>query len=127
MNINLEYVSPDKLVIRDYDTVWKSVLKRKATDDKSIAGAFVDWDNTPRKQNKGSLMNGFSTSKFESYLTKQILNVQNNYYQNDYLFIFAWNEWTEGGYLEPDEKDGYGRLQAIKNALKATGENVEDE
>ena len=36
---------------------------------------------------------------------------------NDYLFMFAWNEWGEGGYLEPDEKNEYKYLQAIYNAL----------
>ncbi|MBR7143901.1 MAG: glycoside hydrolase family 99-like domain-containing protein, partial [Lentisphaeria bacterium] len=33
------------------------------------------------------------------------------------LFINAWNEWTEGSYLEPDVKHGYGFLEALKKAL----------
>ena len=38
------------------------------------------------------------------------------------LFMYAWNEWAEGGFLEPDEVNGYGYLNAIKEALKKTGE-----
>ena len=38
------------------------------------------------------------------------------------IFIFAWNEWAEGGYLEPDEKYGFGYLQAVYKTLKENGE-----
>jgi len=32
--------------------------------------------------------------------------------------INAWNEWTEGSYLEPDERNGYGFLEAIRRVFK---------
>lgn len=101
--------------IYDYDDIWKYVLKRHGKSKKSVAGAFVDWDNTSRRGKNGFVINGGSPEKFEKYMRLQYKNVKENY-NNDYLFIFAWNEWAEGGYLEPDEKFEYGYLEAIKES-----------
>ncbi|MCF7816374.1 MAG: glycoside hydrolase family 99-like domain-containing protein [Kiritimatiellales bacterium] len=37
-----------------------------------------------------------------------------------FLTINAWNEWTEGSYLEPDEINGMGYLEAIRDVFKSS-------
>ena len=32
------------------------------------------------------------------------------------IFINAWNEWTEGSYIEPDQKNGFALLEAVSRA-----------
>ncbi len=117
INVNLENTHPKGLIIENYDDIWDAILSRRPSDQKSIPGAFVDWDNTPRREDRGSLILGANPEKFGYYLRKQILNAKDNY-KSDMIFIFAWNEWTEGGYLEPDEKYKDGYLAEIKKALE---------
>ena len=38
------------------------------------------------------------------------------------MFFNAWNEWTEGSYLEPDNFYGMKMLEAIRDALKPYAE-----
>ena len=64
---------------------------------------------------------GDTPEKFEKYMTLQIKNARENYH-SDMIFMYAWNEWAEGGYLEPDTRSGYRNLEAIKNALEANNE-----
>lgn len=112
-----------KLDIKDYDKIWKAILTHNPTNEKSIPGAFVDWDNTPRRHNRGSICLGASPAKFKKYFLELIKKAKIEY-TTDYLFVFAWNEWAEGGYLEPDEKNQYQYLQAIKECLEKTGESI---
>lgn len=110
-----------KVKVYNYDDVWEKVLGRLPADDTSYPGAFVDWDNTPRKGNLGFLFSGATPHKFKHYMKRQIVRTR-ELYSKDMLFIFAWNEWAEGGYLEPDERYGYGYLTALWEALNETDE-----
>ena len=105
----------------DYDKLWKRVINKTPRDNKMIPGAFVDWDNTPRYKNRGSIITGVTPEKFKKYMSIQIRRAK-EVYNKDMLFLFAWNEWGEGGYLEPDTQNGYKMLESIKEALEINDE-----
>ena len=102
----------------DYDYTWQRILELRPISNapKMIPCAFTDWDNTPRDKERGYLFQGVSPDKFKSYF-KQLIDNTKNFYDTDMIFVFAWNEWAEGGYLEPDEKNGFAFLEAIKECL----------
>lgn len=106
----------NKLEMRNYDAYWKAILNHKPESIKAIPGAFVDWDNTPRKGERGSVFYNSSPEKFKEYFSKLVKKAKCEY-ATDYIFVFAWNEWAEGGYLEPDERNGYRYLEAIRDCL----------
>lgn len=104
-----------------YSEVWEAILQKEPISDKSIPGAFVRWDNSPRKGIRGYVFHGDTPALFKEYLSRQIKRARDKY-NKDILFMFAWNEWAEGGFLEPDEKNKYGYLEAVSQALKENNE-----
>lgn len=94
-----------------YDAIWKYILHRQEKDQKWIPGCFVKCDVTPRRQERALIYKGSSPEKFGKYL-KKLVEKQKG--KKDMLFLSAWNEWGEGMYLEPDEKDRYRYLEAIR-------------
>ncbi len=119
---NINNLRPTKKIkILSYEDVWDKVLERKPISSKCIPGAFVDWDNTPRHKENGFIIYGATPEIFRKYLTIQIKRAK-EIYNKDMIFIFAWNEWAEGGYLEPDSKYGFGYLEAIRKSLHDNNE-----
>lgn len=103
-----------------YDLLNQLILEREYSYniEKNYLGVFTAWDNSARKDESSIIIRGGTPKKFEQYLVKQIH--KSKAMNNEFLFINAWNEWSEGAYLEPDEKHGYAYLHAVKNAVKAT-------
>lgn len=114
-------IAPKQKEVRhlNYDETWKRILSLRPKPDgpKMIPCAFTDWDNTPRHKERGSVYDGASAEKFREYF-KQLAANTRQYYDTDMIFVFAWNEWAEGGYLEPDTENGYALLEAIKEGIK---------
>ena len=103
-----------------YGTVWKNILRRKEVpmDGKQrCPGAFVRWDNTPRKGSNAIFYAGASPKSFEKFMRKQLERSEKN--SCPYIFLNAWNEWGEGAYMEPDSRYGWAFLNALKRAKKA--------
>lgn len=99
----------------NYDLYWKDIIERR--NGKYILGAFVDWDNSARRGEKGArIFIGSTPQKFENYFTQ--LLIKGIKQKQEFIFITAWNEWAEGAYLEPDKKYNTQYLKAIKNSLK---------
>ena len=107
-----------KSVIKySYDMIWSRIIKgaKRCKDANTYYGAFVSYDDTPRRGNKGKVVLDSSPDKFCNYLSEliDICNSQNK----PYIFLTAWNEWGEGAYLEPDNNEKFGYLESFKNAV----------
>lgn len=102
----------------NYDNVWKKIIDnaRQDTDQNIFHGGFVQYDDTPRRGKRGTIVSGGSPDKFGSYI-KELAKITED--QNkDFIFLTAWNEWGEGAYLEPDSENKYLYLQSLKSNLK---------
>ncbi|MEK4366206.1 glycoside hydrolase family 99-like domain-containing protein [Paenibacillus sp. FSL M8-0212] len=103
----------------NYDKVWSSILERTPHRNGEIVypGAFVNWDNTPRRGVDGQSTLGSTPEKFGLYLSRQMERAR-TLYKSEYLFVNAWNEWAEGAYLEPDQNYGYAYLRELKKVTQ---------
>ena len=85
---------------------------------KKFRSACPGWDNEARKSGAGTTLHNASPELFHKWLdhlckyTKEVFKPQ-----EQLVFINAWNEWAEGAHLEPDQKFGYGYLQASYDAF----------
>ena len=82
----------------------------------------VGWDNTQRNPSFGaeSVVTGSTPDAFEACLWKARRYLDERPSQTPLVTINSWNEWTEGSYLLPDMRWGYGFLRAVRNVF-ATG------
>ena len=85
-----------------------------------IPNVTVGWDGTPRLYQDmgfGNIISGNTPERFREALlqTKRRLLAEKDGLR--ILNINAWNEWTEGSYLEPDTVHGMKYLEAIRDVF----------
>lgn len=103
--------------IYDYEKVWKNIIRhaKKHKSEKMFFGGIVGFDDTPRRGKDGRVITGESPKLFKEYLSKLYKICCDS--NKEILLLTAWNEWGEGAYLEPDEKDGYAYLEAVREIV----------
>ncbi|MDD2476674.1 MAG: glycoside hydrolase family 99-like domain-containing protein [Dysgonamonadaceae bacterium] len=78
----------------------------------------VSWDANPRFPFKVGYINNSTPKKFKKYLIKAKNYIDNNNIEPKIITINAWNEWSEGSYLEPDTTWGYEYLKAVRDVFE---------
>ena len=106
-----------RVITIDYDYMWYRILGLPRVFPVQYRGAFVNWDNSPRKGLKGVIMRGASPALYRDGLAEQIARARQETSHEPLVFVNAWNEWAEGAYLEPDTSQGYAYLEATRDAV----------
>ncbi len=113
----------------DYE-VWgdaSTEMWDKFHDDFSMTyfpNVTISWDANPRfKFFTAGYINNSTPKKFEKYLVKAKEHIDNNNIEPKIITINAWNEWSEGTYLEPDTIWEYQYLDAVKNVFGSVEKN----
>jgi len=79
----------------------------------------IGWDTNPRfKDFKPCVKEGATPNHFKIYLRKAKAYVDAHPEQTKLITINSWNEWGEGSYLEPDDRFGFGYLEAVRDVFK---------
>lgn len=132
------YVWIHYLETNDFPVTSYPMLREKAgLENENFANKYtipyfpnitMGWDSSPRTIQTDSLdhlgypyvpvLGGNTPAEFEKALADVKAHLDRHPSAHNTLFINAWNEWTEGSYLEPDTQNGYAYLEAIKNVYK---------
>jgi hypothetical protein len=80
-------------------------------------GIMLNYDNSSISKDYFAIFYEYSSEKFY-LLNKLLIDWTKNHYNesNQLLIINSWNNWNEGSYLEPDEKNRYAKLLAAARA-----------
>jgi hypothetical protein len=117
----VDYVSYAKRAIDDWERL-------TADHEKPYyPNVSMGWDASPRTVQTDKfdslgypftpVLTGNTPSEFEKALTAAKRYIEQSALPHPYLTINSWNEWTEGSYIEPDTKHGYGYLEAIQRVF----------
>jgi len=105
----------------DYNNLMTRVEKEWAHLDSIFTIPYyphisIGWDNSPRMGKSPQVKNN-TPENFANALRKARDYADKHPQQTPLITINSWNEWTETSYLQPDNVNGYGYLEAVKSVF----------
>lgn len=78
----------------------------------------VGWDNNPRYMRfRPGILKNCTPQNIERALRMAKDYADRHPDQPPLITVNSWNEWTETSYLQPDDRNGYGYLEAIRRVF----------
>lgn len=120
-----------QVIFDQYLSYWQEIASK--VDLPYYPNVTVGWDSSPRTVQSDAFLNvgypfmpamaGSTPEAFHTALkTVKARMDESTSPGAKILTINAWNEWTEGSYLEPDTRYGMGYLEAIRDLFAAARE-----
>ena len=111
-------------VKRDYLEIIPDMVKEWEQTTKTFTVPYyphvsIGWDNNPRFQKfRPEVVTNNTPENFKKalVLAKEFADAHN---VTPLISVNSWNEWTESSYLLPDNVNGYGYLEAIRDVFGA--------
>jgi Glycosyltransferase WbsX len=98
-----------------YPQIVANALNQAAVPHRRYPGAMLAWDNTARRGDDAHIYADYEPGAFELWLEHCAQQARAQCPEGErYVFINAWNEWSEGSYLEPDHRWGRAALEAVR-------------
>lgn len=108
---------------RNYEEIVRDAAAEWDRDDTRYGAKYyphvsIGWDASPRaRQFVGGVVKNNPPEQFEKALLKARAFIDAHPDRAPLITVNSWNEWTETSYLEPDDKYGYGYLEAVKRVF----------
>ncbi|MCP4165250.1 MAG: hypothetical protein GY759_05065 [Chloroflexi bacterium] len=128
----IHHIQPASFPTADYATVMGQMCDYWVDAQESYTVSYIPnvtmgWDSSPRTEQTGvfihgdypyiPILSGNTPSAFEASL-RRARDYLGQYSAPPILTINAWNEWSEGSYLEPDTRHGMAYLEAIRSVFR---------
>lgn len=113
--VNIDRPYPE--VSADFMASWDKISKSYEAD--FFPHVSVGWDNNPRFYSRRK---GVTTETTPENIKKAFEGAKKYIDEHPELpvplvTVNSWNEWTETSYLQPDDINGYGYLEAIRSVF----------
>lgn len=112
-NPNLIVEKVGNRMMYDPDKVKEYILLYPQYHRRQIGGVLTGFDNSARNALRCNIILNTDTAWFKNLLIEKMKASSENY-----IFINAWNEWSEGAVLEPEEVNGYKYLKVVADVQR---------
>lgn len=107
-------VFPDKY---EYKKIINYLYSELDTQENVFPQLLPRWDKTPRKGKNAQIYVNSTPELFGKSIDIALDKIKDKSDDKKILFLFAWNEWGEGAYMEPDIKFGRKYLEILKEKI----------
>lgn len=101
----------------DYGQIMDNFYSPSDQRDDVYPQLLVGWDRSPRSGRNAIIYYNNTLHNFEKAAQNAVRCVEKKIPEHRIIFLNSWNEWGEGAYMEPDLKDGKGKIKILHKVM----------